>query len=109
MRKVRFVGTRILMFALVGGTVMGFVLSGLWNALMPAIFGLPAISFWQALGLFLLSRILFGNFGGRGRRFRGARFVSGWKDLTPEERERFRNAMGSRGCGGSEPAEKQTT
>jgi hypothetical protein len=98
MRKMKFVGTRILMFALVGGTVMGFGLSALWNALMPAIFGLPAIGFWQALGLFLLSRILFGNFGGRRRR---PRFVNGWKDLSPEERERFRNAMGARDCGPS--------
>ena len=108
MRKVRFVGTRILMFALVGGTVMGFVLSGLWNALMPAIFGLPAISFWQALGLFLLSRILFGNFGGRGGDS-GEPFRQRVEGSNPEERERFRSAMGSRGCGGSEPAEKQIT
>jgi len=35
----------------------------LWNILMPMIFNLPALSFWQALGLFILARILFG-FGG---------------------------------------------
>lgn len=104
MRKIKFVGTRFLMFALVGGAVLGFVLAALWNALMPELFGLPTIGFWQALGLFLLGRILFGSFGGGGRRFNRPRFAGGWKDLTPEERERFRNAMGS--CA---PAEKPTT
>jgi hypothetical protein len=33
----------------------------LWNWLMPSIFGLPVITFWQALGLNLLSSILFGK------------------------------------------------
>lgn len=60
---------------------------------MPVIFGLPPITFWQALGLFLLSRALFGSFGGWGSRMRKARFVRGWKGLTPEERQRFRRAM----------------
>ena len=31
----------------------------LWNWLMPAVFGLPVISFWQAAGLMLLVSILF--------------------------------------------------
>jgi hypothetical protein len=75
---------------------MGLLTVGLWNALMPAILGLPAISFWQAVGLLLLSRVLFGGFGGLGHRFRKARFVRGWVDLTPEERQRFRTAMGRR-------------
>jgi hypothetical protein len=73
---------------------MGLVTFGLWNLLMPAILGLPAISFWQALGLLLLSRLLFGRFGGWGRRLHKARFVRGWTDLTPDERQRFRQAMG---------------
>jgi hypothetical protein len=60
---------------------------------MPAILHLPAISFWQALGLLLLGRLLFGRLGGWGHRMRKARFVRGWKNLTPEERERFRQAM----------------
>jgi hypothetical protein len=43
---------------------------------------------------------LFGRFGGWGRRLHRARFVKGWNDLTPEERQRFRQAMGSR-CPGN--------
>jgi hypothetical protein len=100
MRKMRFVGLRFALFGLVLAGVMGLVILVLWNALMPGIFGLPAIGFWQALGLFLLSRLLFGRFGGWGRRLHRARFVKGWNDLTPEERQRFRQAMGSR-CPGN--------
>lgn len=49
------------MFALVSAITMW-----LWNWLMPAIFKLPAIGFWQAAGLIILSHILFkGGFGGR--------------------------------------------
>jgi hypothetical protein len=66
---------------------------GLWNLLMPAILRVPAISFWQALMLFLLSRVLFGRFAG-GSWVRKSRYVRGWKELTLEERKRFRRAMG---------------
>ena len=89
-------GPRLILFGLAFFVVVGFVTAGLWNALMPAIFNLPSISYWQALGLLLLGRLLFGGFGGWRHRMGKARFVNGWKDLTPEERERFRNAMGSR-------------
>lgn len=44
----------------------------LWNAILPALFGWPAVTFWQALGLLVLCRILFGGIGrhGGGRRWR---------------------------------------
>ncbi|HBH05559.1 MAG TPA: hypothetical protein DDX92_03020 [Flavobacteriales bacterium] len=47
-----------------------FVVMSLWNWLMPLIFGISIITFWQAAGLLLLSRILFGGFppGGKGNR-----------------------------------------
>ncbi len=109
MRRTRFVGTRFILFGIVWMGIMGLVIVGLWNLLIPAILGLPAINFWQALGLFLLSRVLFGRFGGWGPGMAKARFVRGWKDLTPEERQRFRQAMGPcrRGnSGDGEPAEK---
>jgi len=94
MRKVRFVGVPFILFGIawVGG--MSLVAFSLWNALIPRIFGLPAISFWQALGLLLLIRVLFGKVGGWGPGMRKPRFVRGWKDLTPEQRQRFRDAMG---------------
>lgn len=95
MRRMRFVGAKFIVFGAAIGVAAGFVTSGLWNALMPAIFGLPQITFWQGLGLLVLSRLLFGRFGGRGGRgWNKARFVKGWEGLTPEQRERFRTAMG---------------
>jgi hypothetical protein len=94
MRKLRFVGTPVVLFAIAFVGMMGLLTVGLWNLLVPPILGLPTISFWQALGLLLLSRLLFGGLGGWGRRMRKARFSRGWNGLTPEERQRFRDAMG---------------
>ena len=93
MRRIRFVGIRFIAFGVLALGVAGLVTSGLWNALMPAIFSLPAINFWQALGLLLLSRLFFGRFGGMGRRMHKARFARGFESLTPDEREHFRRAM----------------
>jgi hypothetical protein len=39
--------------------ISGYPLMWLWNWLMPIIFGLPEITFWQAIGLNLISTILF--------------------------------------------------
>lgn len=51
--------------AIVGFAILfGFIIMWLWNALMPDLFGLVHISYWQAVGLFVLSKILFGGFGG---------------------------------------------
>jgi len=93
MRRIRFVGVRFIAFGILALGVAGLVTTGLWNALMPAIFNVPAIGFWQALGLLLLSRLLFGQFGGRGRRGHKPRFARGLENLNPEEREHFRRAM----------------
>ena len=92
--KVLFVPLAI---AAVG--IVGLVISNLWNALMPAIFGLHTISFWQSLGLLVLSRILFGRFGGGGGR--GGKVRRNWKGMTPEERQRFCRGMDPRQHGES--------
>ncbi len=44
--------------------LFGFVIMWLWNWLMPELFGLTTITFWQAIGICLLSKILIGGFGG---------------------------------------------
>ena len=80
-------------FVLIGGEVV----MQLWNWLTPRLFGWHAITFWQALGLLALCRILFGGFGG-GRHHRSDRRRRWAADLTPEEREKFRAAMQDR-CG----------
>jgi hypothetical protein len=43
--------------------LLGLVIMALWNALIPGIFNLPVIGYWQALGLAILSRMLFGGMG----------------------------------------------
>jgi len=86
-------------------TIFGEVVMHLWNWLLPALFGWHAISFWQALGLLVLCRILFGGFGGHhgGRSHKMQRqWAERWEKMTPEERERFRHGMRGR-CGCSAP------
>jgi hypothetical protein len=67
----------------------------LWNWLMPELFGLHPLRFWQAVGLMGLSWILvgglrgFGMISGPGR----SRTPDSWARLTPEERERFRRGI----------------
>ena len=86
--------------------LFGEVVMHLWNWLLPALFGWRLITFWQALGLLVLCRILFGGFGGHGRNRRHCqgRKAENWERMTPEERENFRQSMRRR-CGGfGEPA-----
>jgi hypothetical protein len=76
----------------------GFIVQQLWNWLVPPVFGWSALTFWQALGLLALCRILFGGLsmhGGRGARHRRGGFRRRWRP-TPEERERFRRGIRER-------------
>jgi len=73
-RSERRVGLRILKIAgmTAGGLalavlfafVFGIVVRALWNWLMPDIFGLPTITYWQAFGLVILAKLLLGVAGG---------------------------------------------
>jgi hypothetical protein len=95
----------LLVFAALGGAIVRL----LWNWVLPPLFGWPAVTFWQALGLLALSRILFGGCGFRGSGRSGwrRRMETRWEQLTPEERERFRQATRERwGAGGSEPGDR---
>jgi hypothetical protein len=86
--------------------LFGEVVMHLWNWLLPTLFGWRLITFWQALGLLVLCRILFGGFGGHGSHHSGfrRRMAEKWERMTPEEREKYRQSMRSR-CGGfGEPA-----
>ena len=81
-------------------TIGGLVVQYLWNWLLPALFGLPHVTFWQALGLLALCRILFGGLGGGSHRFGPRRRLADrWERMTPEEREKSRAGLRS-GCGG---------
>jgi hypothetical protein len=96
---------RILFFVSLAVAAFGFLVMWLWNWLMPPIFGLHAINYWKALGLLVLSRILFGGFArqlGPGRDWR-MRLMRRWEDMSPEERAKFRAGMRG-GCSSSGPA-----
>lgn len=84
----------IVVFVFIGGEVV----HSLWNWLLPPLFGWRLISFWQALGILLLCRILFGSHGMHrpgGPNFR-QRMRERCGKMTPEERENFRRAMRER-------------
>ena len=103
MRKNK--GVRRLLIALCGLAAIFIFSQGtmlLWNHLMPAIFGLPLISAWQALGLLVLSRILVGGFGGHRHHDRSRlrrKLEERWEQLTPEEQEKLRGGFRGGRCG----------
>jgi len=70
---------------LFGGTVML-----LWNAILPPVLGVAALTYWQAVGLLVLSRILFGGLRGGGRPPAGGRWSGKWMNMTEEERARLK-------------------
>jgi hypothetical protein len=94
-------GIKLIVLILIWGTIaiagFGAAIWQLWNWLMPGLFGLPVIGFWQAVGLMALCWLLFGGWRGagglRGRRHRGRRHL-----LTEEERAQLRVSM-ARDCG----------
>jgi hypothetical protein len=84
----------MLLFIVIGGEIV----LQLWNWLLPQLFGWRQITFWQALGILLLCRILFGGFRlhGSGRSNFRRRMEERCEHMTPEERERFRQRMRER-------------
>ncbi len=94
-----------LLFVALGGEVVRL----LWNWLLPQLFGWREISFWQALGILALCRILFGGFGlhGSGRSSFRRRMAERWEHMTPEEWERFRQRMQGRWGLGPSTGESQ--
>ncbi len=94
---------KVLMFTclfIIAVLVFGGMVMALWNAILPAVLGVKTITFMQALGILLLSKILFGGFHGK----RGIRERFQWKhgmqekwaNMTPEEKEKFKTEWRSR-------------
>jgi hypothetical protein len=94
--------------------VLTWVVMLLWNWLMPAIFGLTVITFWQALGVLVLSKILFGgHWGKRGHCCHGGhghghyawkeKFKAKWQNMSEEDRkkweQKFAGTKWQSGCG----------
>src|SRR4249920_2064565 len=82
------------LFVLIGGEVV----KQLWNWLLPPLFGWRALTFWQALGMLALCRILFGGLGlhSSGGRNARRRVEERFAQMTPEERERIRQSWRGR-------------
>jgi len=102
---------KIAIFGLIIIAGFGQAVLQLWNLLMPAIFGLRPITFWQAVGLMGLSWILFDGLGMfRGRPVRMThwqhRLAERWEHMHPEDREKFRQGLKTR-CGRVEASEPE--
>lgn len=78
--KILFMIIAAIAFMLLFG--YGFML--LWNWLMPEVFGLPILSYWQAVGILVMAKLLFGNFEGKGH-----------KKHAKGQRKHFREKMNS--------------
>lgn len=80
----------VLLIVVAVAAVIGWVVMSLWNWLVPELFNGPQITFWQALGLFLLSKLFFGISGKKG----GGHWKHKWKhkmaSMSPDEREKFK-------------------
>jgi ABC-type multidrug transport system fused ATPase/permease subunit len=99
LKKKFFIGLMIIMAILAFGALVML----LWNAILPQVIaGVSAISFPQALGILLLSKILFGGFrgrwGGHQRQQQWMAMKEKLANMTPEEREKWKSEWKSR-CG----------
>lgn len=86
-------------FAVLGAaaiTAFGFIVMSLWNWVVPAVTGFHSVTWLQAVALLVLSRILFGGLHrhGGGWHWRH-RMRDRWQQMTPEEREKFRDHVGA--------------
>lgn len=97
-------GVMFFLLFIVAVPLFGLLVMSLWNAILPEVIGVRSISFWQALGILLLSKILFGGFGsGRHNRHRGREkwieMKQKFAGMSAEEREKFKDEWKNR-CGG---------
>ena len=100
---IRKIGKGVVFFILALG-IFGFVVMGLWNAIVPDLFNGPELSFWQAVGLLVLSHILLRGWAPwhRGGKWGHSRWKHRFEEklaaMTPEEREKFKEEW-KRRCG----------
>lgn len=89
-------GLAFVVFAPLFVAALSLVVMLLWNALIPSLFAGPVLTFWQAAGLLVLCRLLFGGFrphhhGHHHWRHRAWR--DRWHRMSAEERDRFRDGF----------------
>jgi len=86
--KFRFAGTLIILVMI---AIFGVAVMLLWNALLPGLFELPVLNYWQAVGILLLVRILSGGLGHNFDYRYGNRNGSNFHGQTNELREKWMN------------------
>jgi Ca2+/H+ antiporter, TMEM165/GDT1 family len=101
----------ILLFVFAFLVPLSFIIMALWNNILVAVIHVSVINFWQALGLFALSRILFGGFPsrpgwGRGHNRDFQEMRSKWMNMSAEEKKHFKNQWRS-GFGDARTPETQ--
>lgn len=93
-------GIMIFLFVLGVAALLSFIVMNLWNLILPAaITGVNPITYWQALGLLILSKILFGGFHGGWKHKRQQwkeRMNEKLQNMTPEQREQFKQELRNR-------------
>ena len=96
---------KFMVFGIIMLVLIGLVTQMLWNWLVPVLFAGPILTFWQALGLLALTKILFWSFGKGGGHWRhrhngpwGYYTSEKWKGMSPEDRERFKQKMKEKWC-----------
>ena len=103
--KRSFWARRILFFILLAPLavfVFGSVVMLLWNNALAPVLHISTITFWQGLGILVLSKILFSSFSGGNRPRRSywkQRMLRKWNNMSPEEKEKFKEEWKNR-CGG---------
>ena len=87
-----------IVFAPIAIFLFGWVIMTLWNNVLVPVLNVHTVTFWQGLGILVLSKILFSSFGGGRHRSHGDHWKSKlmWKQMTPEQRERFKDELRSR-------------
>lgn len=92
-------GKFLLMVPLAAAAIIaiGFVVMYLWNTVLAEAIPVNVISFWQALGIFILAKILFGFRGGKGHGgppfWWNKQMRRKMRNMSPEEREKFKEEM----------------
>ncbi|MBD0333640.1 MAG: hypothetical protein ICV66_13420, partial [Chitinophagaceae bacterium] len=80
-----------------GVLVFGWIVMLLWNNVASPVLHISTVTFWQALGILVLSKILFSSFTGRGgysRDYRKQKLM--WNSMTPEQQQKFKEEWKNR-------------
>jgi hypothetical protein len=99
----RFWAKKIIGFiilALAATALLSFIVMSLWNNVLALVLHISTVTFWQALGILVLSKILFGGFkggwrGGRGHHWK-KEIQEKWHNMSPEEREKIKTEWRNR-------------